>query len=188
MIYRCEKYSLDISPCGQAGHTSHLVTCGDEDGPVLRARVRLRYIIVILCPFDTVATAAIDNKSRTEVFGNLEPHFYLTWAPLKNWGWTSVCEKQFTPAFHSVLSFYWYFFFCNKKLSLPELTALYPSPLFDQSKIHPKPLQIYIQAVFITWCLTLHVQILDPFASQPPQTRVFTIIENKEENGRTAKP
>jgi hypothetical protein len=84
VIHRCEKYSLDISPCGQAGHSSYLVTRGDEDGPVLRARVRLRYIIVILCLFGTVAAAVIDNKSRTEVFGNLKPHFYLTWAPLKN--------------------------------------------------------------------------------------------------------
>ena len=55
------------------------VTRGDEDGPVLRARVRLRYIIVILCMFGTVAAAVIDNKSRTEAFGNLEPYFYLTW-------------------------------------------------------------------------------------------------------------
>ena len=78
-------------------------------------------------PFGTAA----DDKNITKMFGNLEPHFYLTWAPRKNWGWTSACEKQFTPLFHFVVSSHRHFFSCNKKLSLPELTALFPSPLLN---------------------------------------------------------
>jgi hypothetical protein len=34
-------------------------------------------------PFGAAAAAAIDNKSKTELFGHLKPHFYLTWDPLK---------------------------------------------------------------------------------------------------------
>jgi len=65
------------------------------------------------------------------MFGNLKLHFYLAWAPHKNWGWTSACEKQLPPAFHSVFSSHRRFFYCNKKLSLLELTALFPSPLLN---------------------------------------------------------
>jgi hypothetical protein len=43
----------------------------------------------------------------------------------------NVAENQFTPAFHSVLSWDRHFFPVNKRLSLPELTALFPSPLLN---------------------------------------------------------
>jgi len=36
------------------------------------------------CPFGTAAAIAVHNKSKTEMFGNLKPHFYLIWAPRKN--------------------------------------------------------------------------------------------------------
>jgi len=78
-----------------------------------------------------MAVAAFYDKSRILMFGNCKPHFYLTWTPHKNWGWTSICEKQLTPAFHSVLFSHQSFFYCNKKLTLPELTALFHSPLLN---------------------------------------------------------
>ena len=36
------------------------------------------------CLFGTAVTAAVYNKSRTLMFGNLKPYFYFTWALHKN--------------------------------------------------------------------------------------------------------
>jgi hypothetical protein len=81
----------------------------------------------IKCPFGTAA----DNKSRTEMFGNLEPHFY----------WHGPHEKtevgpQLVKSNSRLFFTLWSpltdtFFLVTKKLSLPELTTLFPSPLLN---------------------------------------------------------